>query len=241
MSPAPEPGYRNHILRALPPEVLQQVAPHLRRVSLLFRAVPYMSDDTIDAMHFLESGYVSLIVVLADGDAVEVGVVGREGMTGLPLLFRVDRSALESLVQSAGTAWRMEAAAFHQCIDTLPEFRALLLRYAMAYQMQVTYSAACNSRHLIEQRMARWLLMAHDRVDGDEFSMTHESLSMMLGVRRASVSTTAQIFQRAGLIRYELGQMRIVDRAGLVAAACECHGMIRREYDRLLPRACKPR
>jgi CRP-like cAMP-binding protein len=235
-----EAEYRNYLLASLPPEVLQQVAPHLRRVSLPFRAVPYRPDDPIDAVHFVESGYVSLIVMLADGDAVEVGVIGREGMAGLPLLFGVDRARLEFLVQSPVTAWRMEAAAFQHCVGTLPQFRAVLLRYAMAYQMQITYCAACNSRHLIEQRLARWLLMAHDRVSGDEFPLTHEFLSMMLGVRRASISIAAQIFQRAGLIRYEFGQMRIVDRPGLVAVACECHGMIRREYDRLLPAPSKP-
>jgi CRP-like cAMP-binding protein len=123
-------------------------------------------------------------------------------------------------------------------VDRIPSFRTVLHRYALAHFEQVARSAACNGRHSIEQRLARWLLMGHDRVEGDDFPMTHEFLSMMLGVRRAGITVAAGTLQKAGLIRYERGCMQITDRPGLEAASCECYGIARRAYDRLLgPRA----
>ena len=125
-------------------------------------------------------------------------------------------------------------AAFREELERTPAFRDLLLRYALVHHGQVARTAACNGRHHTEQRLARWLLMAHDRSEGDDFPMTHEFLSMMLGVRRAGVTVAAGVLHRAGFIRYDRGRIEVTDRAGLEAATCECYGVVRRAYERLL-------
>ena len=225
---------RNNVLNALPAEALEQILPFLHRVALEHRATLHAAYSPLTHVLFPEEGYVSLLVHMEAGDVSEVGMVGREGIVGLPLAFETDRSPVEAMVQSPGTGLQMEAAVFRRLISEIPAFDWILKRYAMAFQVQLSLTAACNGRHLIEQRLARWLLMAHDRIDGDEFPMTHEFLSMMLGVRRASISVAAKALQQAALIRYEMGHIRIADRAGLEAAACECHRTVSREYDRLL-------
>ena len=208
--------------------------PHLRPVALPMREILHRPNEPIPSVLFPESGYVSLIATLEDGDAAEVGLVGREGMLGVPLALGTDRSPLEVLVQGEGHALHLDADIFVARMNEQPSLRALMLRYVMAFNMQVTMTAACNGRHQIEQRLARWLLMAHDRLENDEFPMTHEFLSMMLGVRRAGVTVAAGVLQKAGFISYDRGRVRVTDRPGLEAAACECHGTVRREFQRLL-------
>ena len=180
-----------------------------------------------------------MLAGLEDGDSSEVGLIGYEGMVGVPVILGTDRSPVEAFVQGEGTALRLDAAVLRQAMDENRSLRTLLLRYAMAFSMQVTMTAACNSRHLIEQRLARWLLMAHDRSVGDVFPMTHEFMSLMLGVRRAGVTVAAGGLQRAGYIHYEQGRISITDRPGLENAACECYGIVKREFDRLLGAAPK--
>jgi CRP-like cAMP-binding protein len=157
--------------------------------------------EPIAAVHFSETGCVSMLAALEDGNDAEVGVIGSEGMVGLPVLLGADRDDIEAMVQCPGTALRMDAAAFRAELERTPALRTLLLRYALAHHGQGARTAACNGRHHTEQRLARWLLMAHDRAEGDDFPMTHEFLSMMLGVRRAGVTVAAGALQRAGLIR----------------------------------------
>jgi CRP-like cAMP-binding protein len=175
-----------------------------------------------------------MLAALDDGDSAEVGMIGSEGMIGLPLLYGTDRSLVEAMVQGGGVAIRLPAETFQHAMEERPSLLAPLLRYAMAFNVQVTMTAACNSRHLVEQRLARWLLMAHDRTEGDQFAMTHEFLSLMMGVRRAGVTVAAGALQRAGYIRYDQGHIWVTDRAGLEAAACECHFIVGREFERLL-------
>jgi CRP-like cAMP-binding protein len=225
---------RNHLLTALPSEALTALLPHLRPVALAIREILYRPHEPISAVLFPENGYVSLLATLEDGDAAEVGLVGREGMLGVPLALGADRSPLEALVQAEGNALHLDADIFLARMNEHPSLKALMLRYVMAFNMQITMTAACNGRHQIDQRLARWLLMAHDRIENDEFPMTHEFLSMMLGVRRAGVTVAAGMLQKAGFISYDRGRVRITDRPGLEAAACECHGVVRREFDRLL-------
>jgi CRP-like cAMP-binding protein len=136
-------------------------------------------------------------------------------------------------VQGPGAALSIDVDALRVAMDEDPALRTLLLRYALLHQGQVARTAACNGRHHIEQRLARWLLMAHDRADGDEFPITHEFMSMMLGVRRAGITTAAGVLQKAGMISYRVGRMRITDRPGLENSACECYGFVRRASDRL--------
>ena len=233
--------FHNGLLAALPPEDAARLLPGLQRVELPFDKTLYPSDGALDAVLFVESGMVSLLATLEGGEQVEVGITGREGLVGLPLVFGDDRSITEARVQMEGTALRIGAAALRAAMDESAALRNVLLRYALAFQAQVTMTAACNARHAIEQRLARWLLTAHDRTGADEFDMTHEFMSMMLGVRRPGVSLAAGVLQKAGLIRYARGRMEVTDRHGLEAASCECYHATRREFTRLLGVAPPPR
>ena len=206
----------------------------MKPVELPLRQILHAAGEPIDAVYFPETGYASMLASLEDGDAAEVGLIGREGMVGLPVLLGADHDDIEAMVQSPGTALRMSTAAFREALERIPALRVLLLRYALVHHGQVARTAACNGRHHTDQRLARWLLMAHDRAEGDEFPMTHEFLSMMLGVRRAGITVAAGQLQKAGFIRYERGRMEVTDRPGLESAACECYGVVRRAFDDLL-------
>ncbi|MFC7544353.1 Crp/Fnr family transcriptional regulator [Siccirubricoccus deserti] len=219
---------------ALPPEDFARLRPRLEPVELPFRKVLQEPGKPVTSVYFPETGWSSMLAYMEDGDAAEVGLVGHEGMIGLPLLLGGDSDDLEAMVQAPGTALRMDAAAFREELERIPAFRTLLLRYVLVHHGQVARTAACNGRHHIEQRLARWLLMAHDRAEGDEFPMTHEFLSMMLGVRRAGVTVAAQLLSKAGMIRYERGRIEVTDRPGLESVACECYGVVRRACDALL-------
>jgi CRP-like cAMP-binding protein len=225
---------RNGLLAALPPEDLARLRPGLEPIELPFGRTLYPADGIVEAVLFIETGMVCLLATLEDGEQVEVGVAGRDGLIGLPLVFGDDRSLVEARVQLEGAALRMDAAALRDAMEASAALREVLLRYALAFQAQVTLTAACNARHPIEQRLARWLLIAQDGAGADEFPMTHEFISMMLGVRRPGVSLAAGVLQKAGLIRYVRGRMAITDRPGLEAASCECYHVARREFSRLL-------
>ena len=236
-----QPPVRNGLLAALPPEDLARLRPRLEAIELPFGRTLYPADGIVEAVLFIETGMVCLLATLEDGEQVEVGVAGRDGLIGLPLVFGDDRSLVEARVQMEGTALRMDAAALRDAMGASPALRGLLLRYTLAFQAQVTMTAACNARHAIEHRLARWLLIAHDRAGADEFPMTHEFVSMMLGVRRPGVSLAAGVLQKAGLIRYARGRMLVADRPGLEAASCECYHTVRHEFARLLgPGPAKP-
>ena len=182
---------RNQLLTCLSAGDFAYLAPHLQRVDLVVRNSIHGTGQAITKVFFPERGYASMLAALDEGDTAEVGMIGSEGMIGLPLVFGTDRSLVEAMVQGSGTAIRLAADIFQRTLEDRPAFRAVLLRYAMAFNVQVTMTAACNGRHLVEQRLARWLLMAHDRTVGDEFVMTHEFLSTMLGVRRAGITVAA--------------------------------------------------
>lgn len=225
---------RNVLLSALPAADFARLRHGLQPVQLPLNETLCPAGGAMDAALFVESGMASLLATLDHGEQIEVGVVGREGLIGLPFVFGDDRSLVEARVQLEGTALRIGAAAFGAAMEESPALRGLLLRYALAFHAQVTLTAACNTRHAIEQRLARWLLIAHDRADADEFSMTHEFVSLMLGVRRPGVSLAAGMLQKAGLIRYSRGRVLVADRPGLEAASCECYDNARRELARLL-------
>jgi CRP-like cAMP-binding protein len=228
------PLTRNRLLALLPPDVLAQLAPKFSRVSLSLRQSLYVADQPIEAVFFFESGMASMVTQLDDGVQAEVGIIGFEGMTGTALLHGADSSFTDAFVQIAGTALRMGASAFRQELISNKPFRVLLLRYSEAHQAQISQTAACNGRHGLEQRLARWLLMAHDRVEDDELPLTQEFLAMMLGVHRPSITVTAGILQRAGLIRYASGRITILDRPSLEASSCECYSVVRARFERLL-------
>ncbi|MFL5335131.1 MAG: Crp/Fnr family transcriptional regulator [Geminicoccaceae bacterium] len=225
---------RNHLLAALPFEALAELRPQLEAVELPLRRVLHAAGEPIAAVWFPETGYVSMLAYMEDGDAAEVGLIGREGFIGLPVLLGADHDDIEAMVQSPGTALRLDAAPFREELERIPAFRTLLLRYALVHHGQVARTAACNGRHHTDQRLARWLLMAHDRARTDEFPMTHEFLAMMLGVRRAGITIAAGQLQKAGFIHYERGCIEVTDRPGLESVACECYGIVRRAQDQLL-------
>ncbi|MCB4824968.1 Crp/Fnr family transcriptional regulator [Roseicella aerolata] len=225
---------RNRLLAALPPEDLARLRPRLEAVPLTLREVLSAPGKPITAIYFPETGYVSMLAYLKDGDVIEVAAVGNEGIVGMPILLGDDSDDCEAMVQNPGTALRMDAAAFRAELDHTPAFRSLLLRSALFQHRQVVRTAACNGRHHTDQRLARWLLVARDRAEGGAFAMTHELLAMMLGVRRAGITVAASQLQRAGLIHYERGRIEVTDRPGLEAAACECYGVARRALDHLL-------
>jgi CRP-like cAMP-binding protein len=227
------PTSRNRLLAALPSDDFARLWPRLEAVELPLRQVLHAPGKPIATVYFPETGWLSLLAYMEDGDAAEVGVIGREGFVGLPVLHGTDQEDVETMVQCPGTALRMDVQAFREALEHLPSLRSLLLRYAQVHHGQVVRTAACNGRHHIDQRLARWLLMAHDRAEGDDFPMTHEFLSMMLGVRRAGVTVSAGTLQKVGHIQYGRGRITITDRPGLESAACECYGVVRRAHDSL--------
>ena len=225
---------RNQLLLRMPADERARLLPHLEPFTLEPMQVLAEPDAPIPHVYFPEGGIISLLRGMADGSLIESGTVGLEGMAGLPLALDVDWSLGTIAGQIPGPSRRMDAGAFRALLPELPGLQALLRRYTAFLLTQTAQSVACNGFHSIEQRCARWLLMTHDRVPGDEFVLTHEVLAQMLAVRRAGVTEAAGALQRAGYIAYSRGRVRIRDRAGLEGAACECYGQVRAHLERLL-------
>ncbi|UEM07722.1 Crp/Fnr family transcriptional regulator (plasmid) [Skermanella rosea] len=234
MSQIKQSAVRNRLLAALPPADFEHLANFLTPVSLPLKQVLLEADEPIEAAYFVETGMVSNLAYLVNGDAIEVGLTGSEGVVGTPLILGVDTAPAGAVVQMEGTALRLGAAALRQALDGSEALRTRLLRYVQALYTQMSQTAVCNGSHSLEERLARWLLMAHDRAEGDQFPMTHEFMAMMLGVRRAGVTVTAGTLKQAGLISYTNGSMTILDRPNLESASCECYGIVQRHLKQLL-------
>jgi CRP-like cAMP-binding protein len=233
VSPLSRP-VRNRLLASLPPEITARILPHLRPFTLSVRDTLIAPERPIESVWFVESGWVSLVTTLEDGTQAEVGLIGREGMAGMSLILGVETALPEAFVQANGIALQMDAGAFRRTLEEEPRFHALLNRYREAMHDQTTQTAACNGRHDLEQRLARWLLMAHDRTDGDELPVTQEFLAIMLCVYRPSITVAAVTLQRAGIIRYSRGHITILDRDALEGTTCDCYHVVKRRFDRLL-------
>jgi len=229
-----QPRPRNRLLLGAPAEEYARLRPYLEPVTVAPLEVIAEIGETVQHVHFPETGIISLLSRAADGTLVENGTVGHEGMTGIALLLGVDWTPGVLLGEVSGLSWRVDAATFRRLLPSLPGLEALARRYILYFLAQVAQSLACNSLHPIEQRCARWLLMSHDRVGRDTFDLTHEVLAQMLAVRRAGVSGAANALRRRGLIEYTRGRVTVTDRAGLEAAACECYGIVRDHRERLL-------
>jgi CRP-like cAMP-binding protein len=224
---------RNELLRRLTTAEYARLASGLESVPLEFKETLYEQGSRITHVYFPTAGVVSLITVLTGDDApVETGTVGREGMVGLPTFLEASVAPGRALCQVPGSALRMAAAPFLACVKRIDSLRTLLLRYTNVLMAMIGQTAACNRAHDTRTRMARWLLMTRDRVDGDEFPMTQEFLGQMLGVRRPAVSVAGAALQRQGLIKYARGKVTIVDHEGLEKVACECYEYIRNEFGR---------
>jgi len=224
----------NRLLGLLPRRDYERLRPHLHRVALEYRQSLYRAHRPIGFVYFIETGVGSLVNTMANGDASEVGTIGNEGMVGLPLVLGDDRAPTSVYIQVPGVGLGMNAARFKKELARSASMRTVMLHYAHAFFNQVAQSAACNQFHSIEQRCCRWMLMTHDRMQSDEFLLTQEFLAMMLGVQRTGVTVAASALQRAGLIRYKRGNVTILDRRGLIRRSCECYGVSKREFDRLL-------
>ncbi len=232
---ASEP-HANRLLGLLPPRDYQRLRPHLHRVTLEYRQSLYRANKPIEFVYFIETGVGSLVNTMRNGDAAEVGTIGNEGVVGLPIVFGDNRAPTSVYVQVPGAGLRVKAKLFEKELRQSDSMRTVMLHYAHAFFNQVAQSAACNHFHSLQKRCCRWLLMTHDRMQSDEFLLTQEFLAMMLGVQRTGVTAAASALQRAGLIRYKRGNVTILNRRGLLHRSCECYGVSKREFDRLLGR-----
>jgi CRP-like cAMP-binding protein len=230
----PTAAHANRLLGLLPAKDYRRLHRHLERIPLTYRQSLYRARRPLGFVYFIETGVGSLVNTMANGEAAEVGTIGNEGMVGLPLLLGDDRAPTSVYVQVPGDGLRMSAAQFSRELARSTSMRTVMQRYAHALFNQVAQSAACNHFHSLEQRCCRWMLMTHDRMKSNEFLLTQEFLAMMLGVQRTGVSAAAGALQRAGLISYRRGVVTILDRRGLQERACECYGVSKREFDRLL-------
>jgi CRP-like cAMP-binding protein len=230
----PPHTHQNRILASLTAEEYKRVDPHLEDVRIHLGEVLSRPDEKFEYVYFPKRGTISVCAMMKDGAQMEVGVIGNEGMCGLPVLFGADTVPLQSMVQIPDGAARMKAGAFKSVIKDCPTFHQSLMHYAQAFYIQAAQTAACNRLHGIEGRLARWLLMCQDRTQSDLLPLTHEFMSIMLGVRRAGVSEAANRLRADGLIDYQRGLVRVLDRGGLEAATCECYGVIRKAFDRFL-------
>jgi CRP-like cAMP-binding protein len=222
---------QNEILLAMAPREFNVVRPHLQFVELDQHRVLYEPHTKLKFVYFPNRGLISLVVVLKSGKTVEAGIVGKEGASGTALSGGVNKSALREIVQISGDGFRIKSSVFQKLISTLPELRRALNRYVVLLGMQVSQTAACNRLHEIEQRLARWLLMAEDSAATPTLGITHDFLATMLGTDRPSVSLAAGLLQKAGLIEYGRGAVRITNRPQLEDFACECYAVIR-DYTR---------
>ncbi len=226
--------HANRLLGLLPLRDYQRLRPHLHRIPLEYRQSLYRANKPIEFVYFIETGVGSLVNTMRNGDAAEVGTIGNEGVVGLPVVFGDNRAPTNVYVQVPGAGLRMKATLFQKELRQSGSLRTVMLHYAHAFFNQVAQSAACNHFHSLEQRCCRWLLMTHDRMQSNEFLLTQEFLAMMLGVQRTGVTAAAGGLQRAGLIRYKRGNVTIIDRRGLLHRTCECYGVSKLEFDRLL-------
>jgi CRP-like cAMP-binding protein len=225
----------NRLLAALPPEDLAHLGRHLEPVDLPLRKTLSKPGRVIDFAYFPEHGMVSLVAPLADGAVIEVGVIGREGCVGTAALLDVDTHPAEAMVQVAGSALRIGVGALKHEAARSSALTRLLFRFTHALHVQVTQTAACNGRHTLQERLARWLLMTRDRTESDTVPLTHELLGTMLGARRAGITVAVGALKTAGLVRNSTGRITILDPVGLAAASCECYRTVKAEYARLLP------
>jgi len=230
----PTQSYRNRLLQLLPRSDFDELKPHLEAVALEFRLPLCEANEPVRSVYFPVTGVISLVNMMANGSAAEVGTIGNEGLAGLPVILGDEMGPMFAYVQVPGTGLRLRAEILHSALQRSAGVRTVMLHYAHAFFNQVAQSAACNHFHDIEQRCCRWLLMTHDRVQSDQFLLTQEFFGMMLGVQRSSVTLAAHKLKVDGLIEYHRGQVTILDRQKLEHRACECYAVSKWEFDRLL-------
>jgi len=227
---------KNRILASLSADDYRRVRPHLRAQELPRDMVLYESQQAIPDLCFVESGMVSLVTIMKPRSS-ESALVGREGASGMALFHRMPFAAERAIVQAAGSAQMLPAARLPELLDSCPSLAFRLHRFAYALQALSAQSSACNNAHATEKRLAKWLLLVDDRIEVSPLPLTHVFISQMLGVRRSTVTITADVLRAAGLIDYRRGKIQITDREGLVRKSCECYGVLKRLYDAALTEA----
>ena len=228
----PKQQYKNHVLAALPKAEIARLRPHLSPVTLRLRA-QLLDGKPPGYAYFLEEGLASVVLPMKEGRTVEVGVIGIDGVVGLPVLLGAGRMPGETFIQVEASGYRIKAQRLKEEFERPGELRRHLQKYVMANLVQSAQNAACNRLHTIGERLAKWLLTCHDRIRSDRMPLTHEFLAQMLGAPRTTVTLAAGILHEAGLIDYSRGHVTIKNRSGLEKAACECYRVVRNEFDRL--------
>jgi CRP-like cAMP-binding protein len=222
---------QNKILLALPRHERERVLPKLELVRLQSRQMLHDVGDILQSAYFCNTGLISILSVFSDGKSVEVGLIGKEGFLGLPLVAGFRSASTRAMAQIEGTAFRIGADSLQTLLRECPGLERSLQQFSQIMAMQATQIAACNRLHEVEERLGRWLLMSADRVDTHTLALTQELLAQMLGTRRSSVTLAAGILQKAGLIAYTRGNVTIVDRPKLEDAACECYALMQRQIE----------
>jgi CRP-like cAMP-binding protein len=233
---APSNWPRNRLLLALPSANLKRLMPELEHIRCEREQILMDADRPLDHVFFPDNGVVSVLAVYADGSIIEMATIGREGCTATQAVLGAKSSSVRLLVQIPGSAAKISRAAFMRAMGSMPSFQKLMYAYIQAFLEQVLVSAACNGAHNLKQRLARWLLMMRDRSDDDALQITQSLLAEMLGVQRPTVTNAARELERAGLIARGRRKVTILDRAGLVAASCECYQLVRARVASHLPK-----
>jgi CRP-like cAMP-binding protein len=235
MRPIADDPKLNQLLASLPDAEWLRWKPQLERVKLELGQVLYEAGGLQSHVYFPTTAIVSLLYVLENGASAEIAVVGREGLVGVSLFMGGQSTTNRAVVQSAGEGYRLRASGMQTEFNRAGPVLHLLLRYTQALITQMSQTAVCNRHHSLDQQLCRWLLLSLDRLDGNDLVMTQELISNMLGVRREGVTEAALSLQRAGLIDYARGRIKVLNRGGLEQRSCECYAVVKAEYDRLLP------
>jgi CRP-like cAMP-binding protein len=225
---------QNHLLAALPAEILEHIYPHLKLISLPLGEVLYESGGQLQHVYFPTTAIVSLNYIMENGASTEIAGVGNEGVLGISLFMGGNTTPSRATVQAAGCSYRLKARLLMEEFNRGGVMQHLLLRYTQTLITQISQTAVCNRHHSVEQQLCRWLLSTLDRLPSNELTMTQELIANMLGVRREGITEAAGHLQQAGFIRYRRGHITVLDRSGLESRACECYTVVKNEYDRLL-------
>lgn len=234
MTAASQNSVRNQLLLALEPGDFSLLQPHLQHVELKVRDSLGEPDKPMPFVHFIEEGIGSIVVGPERTTGVEIGIVGREGLVGAPVVLESEQSPHTSFMQVGGSAWRVPGAALAKVMAQSASLRGLLLRYVHAFTMQISSTAYSNADFTVEERLARWILMCHDRVDGDQIAMTHEFIALMLGVRRPGVTVATHVLEGEHMIKARRGMITVLDRDKLKKTADSAYGMAEAEYERVI-------
>lgn len=237
----PSASSGNLLLAALAPSDRELLGPHLEAMPLPLSMVLLQPHAPIEHVYFLTAGLASDVAMTGEDRPVECGLIGVDGLVGLPIVLGTDRGVHESLMQIDGHGYRIRSDALQRALEESAGLRRVLLNYAHAFMAQTGQSAACNARHGIEQRLARWLMMAHDRMPDDRVPLTHDYLALMLGVRRAGVTVALHELEGERLVRGGRGHITVLDRPRLERKSCVCYGLVKQEFERVLGSNCLPR